>query len=638
MFAFRKSFTVFVVDCPFFPAYFICCFRKPYNNYLEIYGRNLEGNAIKARTIVCENVKDTDNKVITKKGKKNKNKETKEEVSNGQVTKANKTKKDENKLTKKQQIIEDSKNKKEQEQLQREKEQTERLQKNIKNYDFEEKINTIDTHTVGLKMRESRFFVALLKLKTYRDHIKMNNRNIDKNHVKVIFLLIQEILENYRDLVTKKDEILISKLLHQFGFHEIAQRNDLPLDIQHQTLANYNWVRYQLEYLGPEMKRLSGGTFDRDVGFTPDPWQVEFIEAIRKKQSALVVAPTSSGKTFAAYYCMQKVLEESLDGVVVYVAPTKALVNQIHATVYARFKNINLPDGKAVVGVFTRDYKMNTLNSRILVTVPQCLDILLMSPRRYTWLKLVKYVIFDEVHKLSGSDEGVVWERCLLMIQCPFLALSATISDIDEFHNWLQSNENFKKEQDQLHGTMRASYNVKKVIHTARHSDLIKYIYGHNHKLQHYHPYCAFDENTLNIHSGIPSSISLSSHEVLQLYDAIYHLTPNELPIELDPVNFFSNICKNGYIDRNNVTKYEEKLSKVFYDIYIRDKVICGKIIQYLSPESDEISDIIEIPKLLDYMHENNMLPCLIFSYNRVLIEFADNMMIKELSKVSFFI
>ncbi len=41
---------------------------------------------------------------------------------------------------------------------------------------------------------------------------------------------------------------------------------------------------------------------------------------------------------------MEKVLRESNDGILVYIAPTKALVTQIAAEVYARFSK-KVPNG-----------------------------------------------------------------------------------------------------------------------------------------------------------------------------------------------------------------------------------------------------------------------------------------------------
>ena len=117
--------------------------------------------------------------------------------------------------------------------------------------------------------------------------------------------------------------------------------------------------------------------------FNPDLWQRELFDVVDKRGSALIIAPTSSGKTYASYHCMENVLRESNDGVVVYVSPTKALVNQVAATICARFSRKKaLPAGQAVCGIFTRNFRKNTTNSQILVTVPECLEILRLSPER----------------------------------------------------------------------------------------------------------------------------------------------------------------------------------------------------------------------------------------------------------------
>lgn len=57
------------------------------------------------------------------------------------------------------------------------------------------------------------------------------------------------------------------------------------------------------------------------------------LDAIDAQSSVVVCAPTSAGKTFISYYCMDCVLKGSKDGKVVFVAPTKALVNQVVAQV-----------------------------------------------------------------------------------------------------------------------------------------------------------------------------------------------------------------------------------------------------------------------------------------------------------------
>ena len=98
-----------------------------------------------------------------------------------------------------------------------------------------------------------------------------------------------------------------------------------PLDLQ-------TWYRFQLEKVNCQIPRREQGTVDSRVSdFIPDKWHVDFLDAVDKQQSVIIVAPTSSGKTYASYYAMNKVLKDHTDphGVCVYVAPTKALVNQV---------------------------------------------------------------------------------------------------------------------------------------------------------------------------------------------------------------------------------------------------------------------------------------------------------------------
>ncbi|CAF5057508.1 unnamed protein product, partial [Rotaria sp. Silwood1] len=101
--------------------------------------------------------------------------------------------------------------------------------------------------------------------------------------------------------------------------------DDSPLDRE-------KWYRFQLEKINSRLPRREQGIRDNRLpDFIPDKWQVEFLDAVDKRQSIIIVAPTASGKTYASYYAIGTVLKDKNDpnGVCVYVAPTKALINQV---------------------------------------------------------------------------------------------------------------------------------------------------------------------------------------------------------------------------------------------------------------------------------------------------------------------
>lgn len=51
------------------------------------------------------------------------------------------------------------------------------------------------------------------------------------------------------------------------------------------------------------------------VDFSPDAWQRDVLDKIDADESILIVAPTSSGKTFISFAAMERVLRESDEGV-----------------------------------------------------------------------------------------------------------------------------------------------------------------------------------------------------------------------------------------------------------------------------------------------------------------------------------
>lgn len=198
--------------------------------------------------------------------------------------------------------------------------------------------------------------------------------------------------------------------------------------------------RFQLTRMGPWMKRDVGAVLDPRAGRLLDSWQIDVLNCIDSYKSNLVVAPTSAGKSFMGFHAMSRTLE-SEDGVLVYVAPTKALVNQVVAEVYSKFSKANSPPGTVICGAFTREMRIAPIYARILVTVPQCLEILLLSRELAGpggWRSKLKWVIFDEIHCIN-MDDGAIWERLLPLVPCPFMALSATVGDVDRFQAWLHS-------------------------------------------------------------------------------------------------------------------------------------------------------------------------------------------------------
>ncbi|NWW55221.1 DDX60 helicase, partial [Pedionomus torquatus] len=511
-----------------------------------------------------------------------------------------------------------------------------------------------------LKSKSVKFTVEMTGLsaclKVWKKHCKEQDyRSKDLNQAVEVMRRIHILLEKYQDLLEKPHLQKLAKYLRLLGFENLA----CSLPGQTEESSDHNVSKYAVE-VGPARFQLQHMDYyllreerndpdPRVQHFIPDTWQRELLDAVDNNESAVIVAPTSSGKTYASYYCMEKVLKTSNDGVVVYVSPTKALVNQVVGTIYNRFTK-KLPDGLVVCGVFTRDYCHDVMNSQILVTVPQCLEILMLSPHCQKWTKRIQYVIFDEVHCLGGEIGAEIWEHLLVTIRCPFLALSATVSNPEHLTEWLQSvkkywhladnrikrnssnsEKNFTGKYKGKSGVQeqKKSYRVRLVLYEERYNDLEKYVCslkGNDLIIEHCHPCATLTVSHIENY-GIPSDLSLSPRESIQLYDTMVKVWPAwPRAKELDPEEFVS--FKNKVvIKKPEVRKYEQELKKELSKwIALGQRQKVHLLLEHLKPKPVDCSEKEkwkQFVSFVDKLREMDKLPALFFIFDVDLVERA---------------
>ncbi|HZK50971.1 MAG TPA: DEAD/DEAH box helicase, partial [Actinomycetota bacterium] len=169
--------------------------------------------------------------------------------------------------------------------------------------------------------------------------------------------------------------------------------------------------------------------FERSYGFPFDEFQRTACAALEEDASVLVAAPTGAGKTvvgeFAAWLALKR------GGKTFYTTPIKALSNQK----YGDFVALH---GAANVGLLTGDNSLNG-DAPIVVMTTEVLRNMIYedSPT----LSGLHYVVLDEVHYLQDRYRGAVWEEVLihLPVEVQTVSLSATVSNSEEFADWLQT-------------------------------------------------------------------------------------------------------------------------------------------------------------------------------------------------------
>lgn len=524
-------------------------------------------------------------------------------------------------------------------------------------YDYLDKLEDGKERFLGTEVRAYAFMLLILQWQSATASAEYAVKIWDQMRV----------LRTLPGLMTKSCHTVLVNLCSKLGLPSLPLLEstipDRPLSfpanlesVKSQSLSGgLNFHAFQLLHCGPYMDRYTNSKPDRRVEFEPDEWQRKVLDELDAKRSVFVVAPTSAGKTFISFYAMEQILREDDEGVLVYVAPTKALVNQIAAEIHGRFSKSYQKKGQSVWAIHTRDTRVHNPNKcQILVTVPHILQIMLLAPSNATtWAPRVKCIIFDEIHSIGQADDGLVWEQLLLLAPCRIIALSATVGNPDEFTDWLSSTQR----------TLGVPLTL--IRHNHRFSDLRKFVFYPQQSVDFMGlPKVASKEGILEsecipglsfVHPiaslvtrgrKMPEDLSLEPQDCYSLWRCMVRHQSSRFPVpaELNPQEALS----SSFIRKADVYSWEQRLKEVLSDWMLdpespfdnlRIDLQRGAQTPMSFQEPDEKlwgegkpppTDIGAISKdelcrsvfpLLVGLHGRNALPAILFNYERTTCE-----------------
>jgi ATP-dependent RNA helicase HelY len=167
--------------------------------------------------------------------------------------------------------------------------------------------------------------------------------------------------------------------------------------------------------------------FEQRYDFPLDDFQLTACRAVAAGRGVLVAAPTGAGKTVVGEFAVDLALSTGTK--CFYTTPIKALSNQKFHDLVERY-------GAGSVGLLTGDNSINGEAPIVVMTTEVLRNMLYAGSPTLTGLT---YVVMDEVHYLADRFRGAVWEEVIIHLpeSVSVIALSATVSNAEEFGDWL---------------------------------------------------------------------------------------------------------------------------------------------------------------------------------------------------------
>lgn len=388
-----------------------------------------------------------------------------------------------------------------------------------------------------------------------------------------------------------------------------------------------NLISFQLTEMADRLPPLS--RYNRK--FQLEPWQCDILQAIDNRESAVVCAPTSSGKTLLSTYTCK-----NAKGTVLFVLPSEVLVWQVASTYYQFFK------GNVTVCTEQITFQEVTGDAQVYIGTPRALERSLSKVRGIAGDEMAKgerefmildggynqfdYLVLDEVHTLNGP-EGDALQRLIKCCNCPVLALSATIGNAVQLKDWFANVLNMHINSTVVDEPEEEEEVVLKE-HYARFINLQRYIATKQEtkdgkikaKLVKLHPVAAMTAERLQSEPDLVAALSMTPSDMMTLWKRLKSMFPGTVLEDLDnPDNFFAQYVDDSKrITLNQTKEYETRLktrlaalSKSHADLFEKLRVAqLPPPLEAKKDVSDELFDVIE------QLKTNELLPAVAFQLN----------------------
>jgi superfamily II DNA/RNA helicase len=186
-------------------------------------------------------------------------------------------------------------------------------------------------------------------------------------------------------------------------------------------------------------------------------FQSDLIRALVEGTDFSFSAPTSAGKSFLLILYVISLIQGSEQINIVYVVPTKALINQVKNDIRETFKRYNIEDVRVLSSTISFEFE------DLYLQIKQQKHILILTQERLSNLLSkqeldiqIDVLIVDEAQKINDGNRGIILERVIRQTikRYPSLKVvfsSPLASNPEFFQKYKSTIQKFKTNYSQVH-------------------------------------------------------------------------------------------------------------------------------------------------------------------------------------------